>query len=230
MPSLRAANGLPPMARELQVARQPVPMPSATNAANLQMVASLKNATTKVPAGNLYPHALFWQAPVAKNTSMGNIASVGYFIRWDTTSQPGRAKLILTGESGLWKDRPEFAFDLGAAYEGLSPYYPPDNEPQRGHDYLLPVPELRAAFVNRPQIMYERSHRIRATKGKTVGQIFDPYFNRTWEHFCSHQHAPNQEEPSGFDCGVRHGSILYSPTRSFGIIALTGRWPTASSS
>jgi len=70
MPSLRAANGLPPMARELQVARQPVPMPSATNAANLQMVASLKNATTKVPAGNLYPHALFWQAPVAKNTSI----------------------------------------------------------------------------------------------------------------------------------------------------------------
>jgi len=118
-------------------------------------------------------------------------------------------KLILSGESGLWKDRPEFAFDLGAAYEGLSPYYPPDNEPQRGHDYLLPVLELRATFVNRPLIMYERSHRIRVTKGKTVGQIFDPYFNRTWEHFCSHQHAPNQEQPSGFDCGVRHGSILY---------------------
>ena len=118
-------------------------------------------------------------------------------------------KLILSGESGLWKDRPEFAFDLGAAYEGLSPYYPPDNEPQRGHDYLLPVPELRATFVNRPLIMYERSHRIRVTKGESLGQIFDPYFNRTWEHFCSHQHAPNQEQPSGFDCGVRHGSILY---------------------
>ena len=54
MPSLRAANGLPPMARELQVARQPVPMPSATNAANLQMVASLKNATTKVPSSLFY--------------------------------------------------------------------------------------------------------------------------------------------------------------------------------
>jgi uncharacterized protein (TIGR02599 family) len=85
------------MARELQAARQPVPIPSAsTNVANLQMVASLTSATTKVPADNLYPHALFWQAPVAKNTSMGNIASVGYFIRWDTTSQPGRAKPILS--------------------------------------------------------------------------------------------------------------------------------------
>jgi hypothetical protein len=118
-------------------------------------------------------------------------------------------KLILSGESGLWKGREEFALDLGADYEGLSPYYPPDDEPNRGHDYLLPAQELRASFVNMPQVMYERSHRIRATKGESLGQIFDPYFNRTWEHFCSHQHTPNQEQPSGFDCGVRHGNILY---------------------
>lgn len=118
-------------------------------------------------------------------------------------------KLILSGESGLWKDRAEFALDLGADYEGLSPYHPPEKETNRGHDYVLPLPDLRAPFVNRPQVMYERSHRIRATKAESLGQIFDPYFNRTWEHFCSHQHAPNQEQPSGFDCGVRHGSILY---------------------
>ena len=118
-------------------------------------------------------------------------------------------KLILSGESGLWKDRGEFALDLGAEYEGLSPYFPPNDEPNRGHDYVLPATELRAGFVNVPQVMYERSHRIRATKGQSLGQIFDPYFNRTWEHFCSHQHTPNQEQPSGFDCGVRHGNILY---------------------
>jgi hypothetical protein len=118
-------------------------------------------------------------------------------------------KLILSGESGLWKDRAEFAFDLGATYEGLSPCYPPEKEINRGHDYVLPMPTLRAPFVNMPQVMYERSHRIRATRGESLGQIFDPYFNRTWEHFCSHQHTPNQPEPSGFDCGVRHGNILY---------------------
>ena len=118
-------------------------------------------------------------------------------------------KLILSGESGLWKDRAEFAFDLGAEYGSPSPCHPPEREANRGHDYLLPVPELRAPFVDVPQIMYERSHRIRATSGISLGQIFDPYFNRTWEHFCSHQHAPNREEPSGFDCGVRHGSLLY---------------------
>jgi hypothetical protein len=118
-------------------------------------------------------------------------------------------KLILSGESGLWKDRGEFALDLGAEYEGLSPYFAPDDEANRGHDFVLPAKELRAGFVNVPQVMYERSHRIRATKGESLGQIFDPYFNRTWEHFCSHQHTPNQEQASGFDCGVRHGNILY---------------------
>jgi hypothetical protein len=118
-------------------------------------------------------------------------------------------KLILSGESGLWKDRSEFALDLGAEYEGLSPYFPPNDEANRGHDFVLPAEGLRAGFVNVPQVMYERSHRIRATKGESLGQIFDPYFNRTWEHFCSHQHTPNQEQASGYDCGVRHGNILY---------------------
>jgi hypothetical protein len=109
-------------------------------------------------------------------------------------------KLILSGESGLWKDHPEFAFDLGAEYGGPSPFAP---------DYLLPAPDLRAPFVAMPQVMYEGSQRIRVTTGRSLGQIFDPYFNRTWEHFCSHQHTPNREEPSGFDAGVRHGGILY---------------------
>lgn len=118
-------------------------------------------------------------------------------------------KLILSGESGLWKDRAEFAFDLGADYSGPSPCFAPNDEPNRGHDYMLPAAGLRAPFVNMPEIMYERSHRIRATKGESLGQIFDPYFNRTWEHFCSHQHTPNQDQPSGYDCGVRHGNILY---------------------
>ncbi len=87
------------MARELQAVRKPVPMPSASaDNANLQMIASLPanaaNASV-IPADNLYPHALFWQVPVAQNTSKGNIASVGYFIRWDT-SQAGRAKPVLS--------------------------------------------------------------------------------------------------------------------------------------
>ena len=57
--------------------------------------------------------------------------------------------------------------------------------------------------------MYMKSQRIKAIKGKSLGQIYDPYFNRTFKHFCSHQHAPARPEASGFDCGVYNNNILY---------------------
>jgi len=87
------------MARELQAVSNPVPMPASSQTpANLQMIASLpvnnSNATV-IPPEDLNPHALFWQVSVAQDISQGNIASVGYFIRWDTTSRPGHAKPIL---------------------------------------------------------------------------------------------------------------------------------------
>jgi beta-galactosidase GanA len=40
-------------------------------------------------------------------------------------------KLVLSGESGLWKGREAFALDLGVEYQGLSPSYAPENEPNQ---------------------------------------------------------------------------------------------------
>ncbi len=112
----------------------------------------------------------------------------------------GGGRVLLTGESGLWKDRAEFAFDLGAEYSGPSEFCP---------DFILPESAFRAEFLISPVVMYLRSQRILVTSGESLGQVFDPYFNRTYRHFCSHQHTPFRETPSGFDCGVRNGSIAY---------------------
>ncbi len=109
-------------------------------------------------------------------------------------------KLLLTGESGLWADKDEFAFDIGAAHEGPSEYQP---------DYILPIKELQAGFVKTPLVMYTKSQRIKVEGGKSLGDVYDPYFNRAFDHFCSHQHTPNKTEPSGYDCGVLNGSIMY---------------------
>lgn len=123
--------------------------------------------------------------------------------------------LLLTGESGLMKDKQEFAFDIGASYEGLSEFSP---------DFILPAGDFRADFVSTPVVMYLRSQRIRPTSGESLGQIFDPYFNRTFRHFCSHQHTPFREEPSGFACGVRKGRItclahpVFSLYRTYGAV------------
>ncbi|OHB47780.1 MAG: hypothetical protein A2Y10_13310 [Planctomycetes bacterium GWF2_41_51] len=125
-------------------------------------------------------------------------------------------KLFLTGTSGLNVDGSIFLFDIGASYEGPSPYQP---------DYILPTKEIRPSFVNSPLVMYLPSQRIKAEKGKSLGQVYDPYFNRTFEHFCSHQHTPPKPESSGFDCGVYNGNIMYlahpvfSIYRDFGAVA-----------
>lgn len=109
-------------------------------------------------------------------------------------------KLLLTGRSGLKPDDSGFALDIGAKWSGQSEYQP---------DFMRPIAKLRPSFVDAPFVTYLPSQRIKATKGKSLGQVFDPYFNRTWEHFCSHQHAPARPEPSGYDLGVTHGAVTY---------------------
>ena len=109
-------------------------------------------------------------------------------------------KLLLTGASGLKKDVDDFAFDIGADYSGPSPFRP---------DYIVPAKPYRASFVETPLVMYTRSHRIKVTDGENLGDIYDPYFNRSFRHFCSHRHTPNRPEPSGFACGVRKGNLAY---------------------
>ena len=108
--------------------------------------------------------------------------------------------LLLTGSSGLARDGSGFRFDLGAEDHGPSEFEP---------DYILPREDLRAPYVKTPQVMYLRSRRIKVTSGESLGEVFDPYFNRSYKHFCSHQHTPNKPAPSGFACGVRKGNIVY---------------------
>lgn len=125
-------------------------------------------------------------------------------------------KLLLTGTSGLDQNKSEFLFDVGASYHKQSEYQP---------DYILPSEELRPSFVESPLVMYLPSIRIKVTTGESLGEVYDPYFNRSYKHFCSHQHAPAQTDPSGFDCGVRNGNIIYlahpvfSIYRGFGAVS-----------
>lgn len=128
-----------------------------------------------------------------------------------------KGKLIISGESGLNKDADGFAFPIGASHFGASQAQP---------DYILPIPECQPSFLRTPFVMYLPSQLIKVEDGKSLGQVFDPYFNRDFRHFCSHQHTPNKTVPSGYDCGVSTDNILYfahpvfSIYRGYGIVAL----------
>lgn len=111
-------------------------------------------------------------------------------------------KLILSGKSGLWKTRDEFAFDVGAVHCGESKYQP---------NYILPFDKLELDYVKTPLVMYISGENVKINTGKSFSDIYEPYFNKTWQHFCSHQHAPNQLDSNGFSGAVMNkiGNILY---------------------
>jgi len=125
-------------------------------------------------------------------------------------------KLFLTGDSGL-NENGRFEFDVGSEVGPASEFQP---------DFILPIEGLRADFVNHPQVMYGRSRRLKVKDGESMGEIYDPFFNREWDHFCSHQHTPAEREPSGYDSGVCKGRIVYlahpvfTIYRGFGQVAL----------
>ncbi len=109
-------------------------------------------------------------------------------------------KVFISGESGLRTDSDTFALDVGADWEGTSPFEP---------DYVRPREGLRPEGVDAPFVHYRRSQRIRARAGESLGEVYDPWFNRSYAQFSGHQHTPMKDEPSGYDCGVEHGSIVY---------------------
>lgn len=108
-------------------------------------------------------------------------------------------KLLLTGKSGLQKDAPGFALEFGATCHGESEYQP---------DYLVPGKELELSYVRHPLAMRMRSQKVKAVGARELARVYLPYFNRTWEHYCSHQYAP-VSGPSEYSAALRKGDIIY---------------------
>jgi hypothetical protein len=111
----------------------------------------------------------------------------------------GGGRVLLTAKSGLRDGG--FLFDIGAEWSGTSG--------MAGGDYLLPVPDLQADGVSDPLFMYFPSEQVKATTGTSLGQTYDPYFDRTPRHFSGHVNAPSQPDPTGFDAGVTKGAFTY---------------------
>lgn len=113
----------------------------------------------------------------------------------------GGGKLLMSHESGLDPERQGFVLpEMGVRYLGPARCAP---------DYLVAQPPLAEGVPAAPHAMYDRGFEVEAAPGAEVlADVWHPYFNRTYQHFCSHAHAP-AKEPGGFPAVTQRGGVIY---------------------
>lgn len=109
-------------------------------------------------------------------------------------------KILATGKSGLDKGKTKFMLDcLGIKYVGEAPYNP---------DFIMPNEIVGKKLPKTEHVMYLKGEQVEPEAGAVLADTYVPYFNRTWQHFCSHRHTPSSHE-KGYPAVVRNGDCIY---------------------
>jgi len=113
----------------------------------------------------------------------------------------GGGKLIASYRSGLNEAGDAFALKcLGVDLVGEAPFSP---------DFIMPAGQIGRGLPKTEHVMYQRGLKVKLRKGAEVlAGTRVPYFNRTWEHFCSHRHTPSAHKRGGPGV-VRKGGCIY---------------------
>lgn len=112
----------------------------------------------------------------------------------------GGGGLLLTGKSGLNYGLKYFMLDVGAKYIGQS-YYE--------SDYVLVTEHLDRDMVQSPLLFYEGANITRLIDGVTLSKIYEPYFNRTYGQYTSHQNTPYDLIHAEYPGALQKGRIVY---------------------
>ncbi|MHB9132481.1 MAG: beta-galactosidase [Armatimonadota bacterium] len=99
----------------------------------------------------------------------------------------GGGKIFATGASALDYDAGAFTLDFGVKYLGEGTLSP---------EYIVPRFPL-ADWENAAFVVYSPAMEVETTTGEVLADRQDPFFNRDYLHFCSHQHAPNTQQTAG---------------------------------
>ncbi|NPV53719.1 MAG: beta-galactosidase [Firmicutes bacterium] len=112
--------------------------------------------------------------------------------------------MLLSYKSGLDEERSAFVLpEMGVSYLGDAPYSP---------DFIR-VDKAKAPIArgieDMDHVMYERGLEVRPGAGtETLARVAHPYFNRTYEHFCSHMYSP-VAKLTDIPAATRSGNVIY---------------------
>lgn len=76
------------IANELESALLPL---NRTSTNSLQLVVNPPGISTQVS----HRDSIFWQSPLAVDQALGDVAEIGYFVRWDTQTNPQNPRAVL---------------------------------------------------------------------------------------------------------------------------------------
>lgn len=105
--------------------------------------------------------------------------------------------LLLMADGAV--DEGKFALDCGLDYLGKS---------SCDYDYVH-VRRFPDFGVQTPFLCYDTAHRVRADDWDVFADIREPYFNRTYGHYCSHQNTPYKLTPADYPAVCRRGRVVY---------------------
>jgi hypothetical protein len=109
--------------------------------------------------------------------------------------------LVVVGEGALDSERKRFLIDVGATYIGPATFE---------NDYLVVKPPVTTGLVTSPFLNYSGALRTRVKKGaRILAAIREPYFNRTYEKYCSHLNTPYQLRDAAHPGVVKHGRVVF---------------------
>jgi len=107
-------------------------------------------------------------------------------------------KVLLTGVSGMDMGMKKFVLDVGAEFDGFFPFRP---------DYL--VPDFECTNGQTAYVMYAQGMGLKNVTGEVFAHRQASYFNRAWDHFCSHKRTPNDVSAPLLPAAVQKGNICY---------------------
>jgi hypothetical protein len=109
-------------------------------------------------------------------------------------------KVLALYESALDTSKEKLLLDVGGKLLGTARYE---------LDYTAVAKPFGTDLPATPYLNYTPALRLKPAGGKSLGAIHEPYFNRTYAKFCSHQNTANQLSPAEHVAGLQKGRVIY---------------------
>ncbi|MGC9522958.1 MAG: alpha-amylase family protein [Anaerolineae bacterium] len=133
--------------------------------------------------------------PSAPCLSEADVAAIEAYL-----ANGGSALILSTG--AMDADQTRFVLDVGADYVGPARY---------DVDYTAVSSNLGKDLPQSPFLNYTPALRTAPHPGAEVlAVIHEPYFSRTYAHFCSHRNTPQRLEPAGHPALLQKGNVVFA--------------------